>query len=75
LFVQARLQRIVGDVRPLHASRAVIRRNTPERRALWNLLLLLEDDAAEIHNPPYARALLESADSVLRSPRAKRKLE
>lgn len=72
LYLDARLFRVLGDVRPLHASTAAIRRNTPAGRALWNLLLLLEDKAAEVHNPLYARALLESAESVLRSRAAAR---
>src|ERR1017187_1192515 len=67
LYLDARRYRVLGDVRPLHASKATIRRDTPVGRALWNLLLLLEDKAAEIHNPPYAQALLDSAESVLRS--------
>jgi hypothetical protein len=67
LYLDARLFRVLGDVRPLHASTAAIRRNTPAGRALWNLLLLLEDKAAEVHNPLYAKALLEGAESVLRS--------
>jgi hypothetical protein len=74
LYLDARLYRVLGDVRPLHASKATIRRDTPAGRALWNLLLLLEDKAAEIHNPPYAWALLESAEKVLRSKSATRGL-
>jgi hypothetical protein len=72
LYLDARLFRVLGDVRPLHASTAEIRRNIPARRALWNLLLLLEDKAAEVHNPPYAKTLLESAESILRSRAAAR---
>jgi hypothetical protein len=74
LYLDARLFKIVGDLRPLHASTAIIKRNSPASRALWNLLLLLEDNAAELHNPPYARALLEGAETVLRSPAALREL-
>jgi hypothetical protein len=37
------------------------------------LLLLLEDRAAELHNPAYAQALLDSAE-LLRSPAAQRQL-
>ena len=74
LYLDARLHRVLGDVHPVHASTAVIRRNNPAGRALWNLLLLLEDEAAEIHNPPYAKALLDSAESLLRSPTAARRL-
>ena len=74
LYLDARLYRVLGDVRPMHASTAPIRRDTPAGRALWNLLLLLEDKAAEVHNPPYARALLAGAETVLRSPVAVREL-
>jgi len=72
LYLDARLYRVLGDVRPLHASTAILRRDSPTRRALWNLLLLLEDKAAEIHNAPYASTLLESAERVLRSRSAPR---
>ena len=70
LYLDARLYRVLGDVRPLHASTRLIPRTSPAGRALWNLLLLLEDNAAEIHNAPYANALLESAETILRSPTA-----
>ena len=74
LYLDAKLYRVLGDVRPLHASKTTLRRDTPAGRALWNLLLLLEDKAAEIHNPPYAWALLESAESALRPRAAAREL-
>jgi hypothetical protein len=74
LYLDARLYRVLGEVRPLHASTARIRRDTRAGRALWNLLLLLEDQAAEVHNPPYAKALLDSAETVLRSRNGAREL-
>jgi hypothetical protein len=74
LYLDARLFRVLGDVRPLHASSAKLRRDTKAGRAFWNLLLLLEDKAAELHNPPYAEALIESAEAVLRQPAAVREL-
>jgi hypothetical protein len=74
LYLDARVGRIVGEVRPLHRSTATLRRNSPASRALWNLLLLLEDNAAEIHNPPYAMALLDSAEAILRSKSVAREL-
>jgi hypothetical protein len=38
---------------------------TPERtRALQNILLVLEDPAADVHHPAYAKALLDSAERV-----------
>ena len=38
---------------------------TPVGRALWNVLLVLEDPAAAAHNAGYARALLAAAAPVL----------
>ncbi|HXU04212.1 MAG TPA: hypothetical protein VN903_24800 [Polyangia bacterium] len=53
---------------PAHAGRAgaiTADRRTPRGRAIWNLLLVLEDRAADAHNAPYARALLDAAEAVL----------
>lgn len=48
--------------RPQHAEPAVSP-TTPERaRALRNILLVLEDPAADVHHPAYAEALLDSAE-------------
>jgi hypothetical protein len=51
---------VPGVSQPLHArARASL---TPERaRALRNVLLVLEDPAADVHNPNYADALLETS--------------
>jgi hypothetical protein len=58
-----------GDVgeRPAHAGDARLDRGTPRGRALWDLLLVLEDRAAAAHNARYAEALLDAASSVLES--------
>jgi hypothetical protein len=52
---------------PWHA-RKVPTTSSPERaRALRNVLLVLEDPAADVHHPAYAQALLDRAEaSVLR---------
>lgn len=42
--------------------------NSPLGRAAYNLLLLLEDPAAGIHNPDYAQLLLDHAEGMLRAP-------
>jgi hypothetical protein len=39
----------------------------PLRRAAWNTLLVLEDPAAGAHNAPFARALLDEAESLANS--------
>jgi len=53
-----------GARRPPHASEALVV-NTPQKtRALRNLLLVLEDPAADVHHPAYANALLDSAERL-----------
>lgn len=54
---------------PPHAVGAPLGRRTPRERALWNVLLVLEDRAAAVHNAPYARRLLDAAARVLEEPR------
>jgi hypothetical protein len=57
---------------PVHAGRAggiAADRSTPRGRAIWNLLLVLEDRAADTHNAPYARVLLDAAQAVLQKRR------
>jgi hypothetical protein len=50
---------------PAHAAQPIAAdRTTPRGRAIWNLLLVLEDRAADTHNAPYARALLDAAATV-----------
>jgi hypothetical protein len=49
---------------PWHARRAATTPTTPTRaRALRNVLLVLEDPAADVHHPRYARALLDAAET------------
>jgi hypothetical protein len=73
--VRARAQQLwraleTGDSqRPAHADGAErgprIDRGTRRGRALWDLLLVLEDRGAAAHNARYAGALLDAAASVL----------
>jgi hypothetical protein len=51
---------------PPHASAPPLDRGTVEGRAAWNVLLVLEDPAAAVHNPQYARRLLDAAEEALR---------
>jgi hypothetical protein len=51
---------------PPHAARPAIDRSTPRGRAAWNVLLVLEDPAAAVHNAGYARRLLDAAAEVIR---------
>jgi hypothetical protein len=53
---------------PPHAGDARLDRRTPRGRAAWNVLLVLEDPAAGIHNAPYARTLLAAAERALAAP-------
>ncbi len=59
-------ERSEGDVgKPWHASYQHALPNTPRSRALRNVLLVLEDPAADVHHPSYARALLDAADRLV----------
>jgi hypothetical protein len=51
--------------RPLHADGTRFDRSTPRGRAQWNVALVLEDRAADAHNAPYARLLLDAAERTL----------
>jgi hypothetical protein len=53
--------------RPAHAGDTRVDRRTPRGRAIWDLLLVLEDPAAAAHNARYAGALLDAAESVLQA--------
>ena len=55
--------------RPAHAGDTRVDRRTPRGRAIWDLLLVLEDPAAAAHNARYAGALLDAAESVLQARR------
>ena len=48
-----------------HATGDKLNLATPMGRALWNVLLVLEDPAAAAHNARYARALLAASEPVL----------
>jgi hypothetical protein len=50
---------------PPHAERRALP-NSSLGRALYDVLLVLEDPAADVHNPAYARLLLERAEAALR---------
>ena len=53
---------------PAHArvrDGVTVDRRTPYGRAVWDLLLVLEDPAAGAHNARYARALLDASASVI----------
>ncbi len=53
----------VGDVgKPWHASYPAPLPASSHTRALRNVLLVLEDPAADVHHPSYARALLDAAE-------------
>ncbi len=59
-----------GDVgKPWHASYTVLLPTPQQTRALRDVLLVLEDPAADVHHPSYARALLDAAERL--APRAK----
>ncbi|HEX3594825.1 MAG TPA: multiheme c-type cytochrome, partial [Polyangiaceae bacterium] len=50
---------------PPHTAPPKIDTSTPRGRALWDLALVVEDPAADRHDAPYARALLDAAERVL----------
>jgi Cytochrome c554 and c-prime len=60
-----------SEAAPVHASMIAsggsptLDRSTPIGRAGWNVLLVLEDPAADRHNGLYAERLLQSAETVL----------
>jgi len=59
-----------GDVgQPWHARYQVLLPTPQETRALRDVLLVLEDPAADVHHPAYARALLDAAERLV--PQAK----
>jgi len=58
-------QHSAGNVsEPWHASYPAALPASRGARALRNVLLVLEDPAADVHNPGYARALLDSAERL-----------
>jgi hypothetical protein len=63
----ARLWRALGQAagHPPHAARPTLDRMTARGRAAWNVQLVLEDPGASVHNPRYARRLLDAAEEAL----------
>ena len=54
-----------GDLgTPWHASYQLLLPTPQQTRALRNVLLVLEDPAADVHDPSYARALLDAAERL-----------
>jgi hypothetical protein len=54
-----------GDVgKPWHASYQRLLPTPQQTRALRDVLLVLEDPAADVHHPSYARALLDAAERL-----------
>ena len=51
--------------KPWHARPARALPTLEQTRALHNVLLVLEDPAADVHHPVYAAALLDAAERVL----------
>lgn len=54
-----------------HAHAGELDVSTSLGRAAYNLLLLLEDPAAGIHNPDYTKLLLDHSEGMLRTPAGK----
>jgi hypothetical protein len=58
-------QHSAGDVgTPWHATYQLLLPTPQRTRALRNVLLVLEDPAADVHAPGYARALLDAAERL-----------
>jgi hypothetical protein len=51
--------------RPLHSLPPVLPRDSVQARAFANVALVLEDPAADVHNPRYAALLLDTAEASL----------
>jgi hypothetical protein len=52
-----------ASARPWHARGEPAAREPERARALRNVLLVLEDPAADVHHPSYAKALLDAAET------------
>jgi hypothetical protein len=50
---------------PIHAEALEVKLTGEKARALRNVLLVLEDGAADVHNPAYAEMLVSSAENAL----------
>ena len=58
-------QRSLGSAeRPWHESYQLLLPTPQQTRALRNVLLVLEDPAADVHHPRYAQALLDAAERL-----------
>jgi hypothetical protein len=65
LLAQLDPERAVESARPFHARGAGTTPKTAERaRALYDVLLVLEDRAADVHHPVYASSLLDAAERI-----------
>ena len=49
---------------PIHANALEVKLTGEKARALRNILLVLEDGAADVHNPAYAELLISSAEKA-----------
>jgi hypothetical protein len=49
---------------PWHARYELVLPTPQQTRALRDVLLVLEDPAADVHHPAYAKALLDAAERV-----------
>ena len=49
---------------PIHADSLEVKLTGEKARALRNILLVLEDGAADVHNPAYAEVLVASAEKA-----------
>ncbi len=58
-------ERSLGTLeKPWHSSYVAVLPTPQQTRALRNVLLVLEDPAADVHHPAYARALLDAAERL-----------
>jgi hypothetical protein len=65
LLAQLDPERGVVSERPFHARDAgTTPKTTAQARALYDVLLVLEDPAADVHHPVYATSLLDAAERV-----------
>jgi hypothetical protein len=57
-------ERAAPSEQPFHATRSTKPKSIGQQRALYDVLLVLEDPAADIHHPVYATSLLDAAERV-----------
>lgn len=63
--LRTRLHTGASRAEPAHASPGRLDLDDPLGRAAYNLLLLLEDPAADVHNPDYTELLLGHTEQML----------